>query len=276
MTEFEEVLQECLRDLEQGTASVDDCLSRHPQYAPELEPLLFTSTRLTRAGEMHVSDAFRARVRTRLVREMHAYPRQPARSGMPFLRLAVGFAVVLLALLGTGTAYAQGSLPGEPFYAWKLASEDAWRAVSSDPVETDLRIAERRVSELTAVSADPGLRAQTLEAYLETVARLRSQGSPEDQIRILRTLDSQAAILKKLGIFNSQSNPATPPPLEPTAFPTPSATPLPLLPTVQTPHVLPTDLPPVLPTDEDPPDILPTVDIPPELVPTIEVPPPIR
>jgi hypothetical protein len=192
----------------------------------------------------------------------------------------VGLAAVLLALLVTGTAYAQSTLPGDALYGWKLASEDAWRAVSADPVETDLVIAERRVNELTVVGDDPALRAQTLESYFETVARLRSQTGTEDEPRITQTLDSQIAKLKKLGILISQSDPASLPsdePLPPTVTPLPT---LPgLIPTAQTPpKFTPTiEIPPAIdPPAEVPPAILPTVEIPPELFPTFEIPPPIR
>jgi hypothetical protein len=224
---------------------------------------------LERLSQTRFSEAFQARVRTRLMQELRAHPRR--RSGFPFLRLAAGFAVVLLALLGTGTAYAQRALPGETFYPWKLASENAWRAVSSDPVGADLVIAERRVDELTVVSDDPALRAQTLETYLETVARLRSEAGAQDEIRIVQTLDSQAAVLKKLGILLARPTPDILPSEESASTPTASP-----MPTVQTPGLDPTALPSLTPTVEVPPEIFPTMDIPPELVPTFEIPPPVR
>ncbi len=280
MTEFETVLQECLHDLEQGASSVDECLIRHSEYARELAPVLFASESLGRAGQARVSDAFKARVRTNLIQGMHMHPRKAARSSLLFTRLAVGLAAIVLALLVTGTAYAQSTLPGEALYGWKLASEDAWRAVSSDPVETDLVIAERRVNELVAVRDDPTLRSQTLEAYFETVTRLRSQAGADDGIRIARTLDSQREKLKKLGILLSQTDPATLPSDEPVS---PATAPLP---TVQTPTVESTaspqgtptiqSPPKIVPTVEIPPKVNPTVEIPPELVPTFEIPPPIR
>jgi hypothetical protein len=279
MTEFEKALQECLQDLERGAASVDECLRRYPGYAQQLEPILLASARLERAGEMQVSGAFKARGRSRLVQEMRAHPRtsrrEPvgARSRLTFMRLVVGIAAVLLALLATGTAYAQSALPGQMFYGWKIASENAWRAVSADPVGADLVIAERRTGELVAVKDDPAARAQALEAYLETVDRLQSQAGIEDQLRVTSTLDSQRAVLKKLGILLAPPDPAAVPSGE--ATPTPSATPLSI---AQTPGSDLTAVPSLTPTV--PPSateiILPTIEVPPELVPTIHIPPPIR
>jgi hypothetical protein len=280
MTEFERVLQECLHDLDHGFSNVDDCLHRYPQHARQLEPILLTSTNLARAGTARPSNAFKARVRTKLIQQMRAHPRKPARSGFVFMRFAVGLAAVLLALLTAGTVYAQSALPGEAFYAWKLASESAWRAVSPDPVKTDLAIAGRRADELIAVRDDPALYAPVLEAYLEVAARLKSEVDAESETHILQMLDSQAEELNQSGILLPQpDSEVLPPSDEPTLAP---ATPLPIL---KTPQVNPTDLPQIVPTIQDAPEIVPTVEVPeeiiptiqdpPELIPTIEIPPPI-
>ena len=131
---------------------------------------------------------------------MQAHPRKSRQFNFAFMRLAVNLAVIVLALLVAGTAYAQSALPGDAFHGWKLASENAWRAVSSDPVGTDLAIAERRVDELIAVSNDPVLRSQALEAYLEVTARLKSQMDAGNEARILLALDSQIEELNESGI----------------------------------------------------------------------------
>jgi hypothetical protein len=267
MKEFEKVLQECLHDLEQGASNVDDCLYRHPQHAGQLEPILLTSTYLARAGTARPSNAFKARVRTRLIQQLRAHPRarKASRSGFMFMRMAVGLAVVLLALLTAGTVYAQGALPGEAFYAWKLASENAWRAISADPVKTDFAIAERRVDELIAVSDDPILYPQALEAYLEVAARLKSEIDAETEAHILEVLDSQVEELNQSGILLPQLDPeVSPPSEEPTLAP---ATPLPIL---RTPEVNPTDLPQIVPTIPEAPEIVPTAEVPEEIIPTVQ------
>ncbi len=61
MTEFELVLQECLRDLDQGVSNVEECLQRHPTFAPDLEPILLTSAYLAQGREARLSPAFKAR-----------------------------------------------------------------------------------------------------------------------------------------------------------------------------------------------------------------------
>ncbi len=122
---------------------------------------------------------------------MHAHPRKTTHPGFLFMRLAVSLAFVMLAFLAAGTVYAQSALPGETFYAWKLASENVWRAVSPDPLGVDLALAERRMNELMAVGEDPSLQAQTLDAYLEVTSRLRLQMNATNEERILSVLDSR-------------------------------------------------------------------------------------
>jgi hypothetical protein len=273
MTEFERALQECLRDLELGNSDVDECLLRYPQFAQQLEPVLLTSAYLQRGSEARPTAAFKARVRTKVLQGMYTRPRKPVKSGFLFMRFAVGFAIVLLALLAAGTAYAQGALPGDPFYGWKLASENIWRSISSNPVEADLAIAERRLEELMAVNQDPTLYSQTLQAYLEVVNRLKAEADGESEGHILEVLDAQAEELSQSGIVLPPVDQALPPPtMEPTLIPisSPTAVPLPLL---QTPQVDPTNLPEIVPTVDVPSNIIPTVKDPSKIIPTIEIPP---
>jgi len=270
MSEFESVLQECLRDIEQGIANVEECLQQHPKHAAQLEPILLTSAYLARGREARLSPAFQARVRTRLLREMYAHPR-PRRGSFMFMRLAASLAAVMLVLLSTGTVYAQRALPGEAFYAWKIASEQAWRLISPDPVGTDLVMAERRLEELIAVRNDPLLQAQALEAYLQMRNRLMSQLDPSNEARIRAVLDAQAEELSQLEILPGEPAPNIVPPFEdPTA--TPATTPLPIL---ATPPGTLTELPQIVPTVEIVPQILPTIPSLPKPLPTIEIPPPI-
>ncbi len=290
MTEFEKVLQECLRDLERGASNLDECLNRHPRHALQLKPVLLTHMVLEHAREARPSPAFKARVRARLTREMRAHPRKPIPLNFLFMRLATSLAVIVLTLLVTWTVYAQSALPGDAFYAWKLKSENVWRAVSPDPVGTDLAIADRRVDELIAVSRHPALYSQTLEAYLDVTARLKSELNTENEARILPALDSQIKELNSSGILvPPPDQEVLPPSVEPTPIvtvtPLPSLTPeipqvSPIsaastetpLPIMETLPVDPTDLPEVVPTIQDLPEIVPTIQVPPEIIPTIEIP----
>lgn len=283
MTEFEKALAECLRDLEQGASSVDECLRRHPGYALQLEPVLLTAAYLQHGREARPSAAFKARVRAKLTQDMKAYPRKTFSFDFVSMRPAASLLVIVLAFVITGTAYAQSALPGDAFYAWKRASENAWRAVSPDPVKTDLALANRRVDELIAVRDDPALHAEALQGYLEVTARLKSEMNAENEARILPALESQIEELNDAGIPVPQLDQNVRPHLdEPLPAPVVTVPPVTEIPQVnptspaptdpallpELPPVIPTELPNIVPTVQAPPNIIPT-----DLIPTIDIPP---
>ena len=290
MTEFENILEQCLIDLEGGVSNVDECLNRYPGHALQLKPVLLTHTSLERVGEMHPSAAFKARVRARLTQQMRAYPRRrSSRFNFAFMRLAGTFAIVLMILM-VGTAYAQSALPGDTFYEWKLLSENAWRAVSSDPVRTDLAIADRRMNELIAVRNDPVLHSQVLEAYLEVTARLKSEINTENEALILQTLDSQVEELNESGIpvpgiIEEDVIPPIDEILPTLAAPIATLLPVTEIPEInpaspaeatpvasEKPQINPTALPNIAPTIQSLPNTIPTIQVPPNMVPTIQLP----
>jgi hypothetical protein len=240
MTEFENVLKDCLLSLERGDSNIEECLRRHPSYAVQLAPILLTSMDLERGMLVRPSPAFKARVRGRLIEEMRAHPRKSVRSYFMWMRMATSFAVMLLALLVAGTVYAQGVLPGNPFYGWKLTSENLWHSISPDPVATDLAIAERRADELLTIEDNSQLRAQVLEEYLEVVNRLELEMSANDEARIRPVLEAQMEELNKSGIALPELNET-------------------ILPSVEEPTVLPTETPQVVP---EIPQVDPTLPVP--------------
>jgi hypothetical protein len=138
------------------------------------------------------------------------------------------------------------------FHGWKLASEQAWRMVSSDPVGTDIAIAERRLDELIAVQHDPLLQSAALNAYLEAAARLTSEMDTVNQERIQSSLVSQRERLLNIGILV--------PGIEgevPAEIPVPGIE-------VETPTGI-LDIPSVLPTPTTPTLAIPTPELPPSL-----------
>lgn len=189
MSRIDEILEQCLRELASGDSSLEECLARHPEHAAQLEPLLRTASRIEAGAGIRPSPMFKARARAKLTLHMKAHPRHAARSGFDLRRLAAGFAALLLALLVTGTVYAQGALPGDALYGWKLASERAWRVFSPDAVDTDIRIANRRIDELNATADDPERREQALDGYREVVTRLESELDDQTLKQILPPVD---------------------------------------------------------------------------------------
>jgi hypothetical protein len=107
-------------------------------------------------------------------------------------------AVLVFALLMTNTVFAQGALPGDSLYNWKLSSERVWRMVSADPLGTDLQLSNRRINEYVAVSNDETRRARVLVSYNELLTRFKSDNN--DQERILVVLRSQQDSLHQVGL----------------------------------------------------------------------------
>ena len=195
--EFEAILETCIDDIAEGEASLEDCLIRYPQYAAEMEPVLLTATYLRNAKDVKPSPFLRGRIRAEL---KYAVRDNPPKGKTPifFWRMALNFAVLLFALIMTNTVFAQGALPGDSLYNWKLTSERVWRIVSADPLGTDLQLSNRRISEYVAVSNDETRRARVLVSYNELLTRFKSDNS--DQDRILVVLRSQRDSLHQAGL----------------------------------------------------------------------------
>jgi hypothetical protein len=252
MSEFELILDECLTQLVNGASSLDEILARHPEHASQLKPLLQTAMRFRVADELKPAPVFQARARAQLTNYMKSHPRRQSWMMMPIWRVALSAAILVIALLLTGTAFAQSALPGQTLYAWKLSSENIWRATAPNPVVVDLSLADRRVGEMIAVAPNSMEEAQALSGYLDTLSRLQSEMDSQNSTQIMQLLKIQQSELSQSGISVPQ--------LDQIVLPAPSTSPLPIntpvLPNLA-PTIVPTSLPPVLP------NIIPTVKLPP-------------
>lgn len=199
MIDFEEILETCVDQIATGATSLEECLARYPQYADEMEPILYAATRLRNARDVQPPPFLRGRIRAELNYAMKNNP--PRKSGFPmyFWKMALNVALLVFALLTTNTVFAQGALPGDSLYNWKLTSERAWRMVSADPLGTDLQLANRRIDEYVAVSNDETRRARVLTNYNEILVRFK-QHDTNDQARIVEALKVQQDSLRKVGL----------------------------------------------------------------------------
>jgi len=258
MNDFDRILDECLTQITSGASSLDECLAHHPEHASQLKPLLQTAAMVKRGGNIKLSPAFKAQTRAQLYTHMYAYPRRRAWTFSPFWRVAVSLAVLVAAFLITGTAFAQSALPGQSLYAWKLSSEQVWRAVSPDPVDVDLSLAERRVDEITIIAADPALKAEALNGYLEALARLESESNAGNKEKISQALKSHQEKLSAAGVsipeLNHSVKPSGANPANDSAV-TP-VIPVAPVPSLSSPRNIPS-LPPVVPTAHIPPGLQP-------------------
>ena len=199
MNKIDTIFEECLEQIQNGEATLDECAARYPEHAAELISLLRASTRLARAGAVVPSPVFKARTRTELNAYIHSHPRtkRPA----PFAwRLAYNLVTSLVAFLVLGTAIAQRALPGDTLYDWKLTSESVWRVVSIDRLATDLTLSNRRVKELVRVYNDENRRARAVQNYQQMLITFKSDQDVTHQERIIPVLRFHQESLSQVGI----------------------------------------------------------------------------
>jgi hypothetical protein len=188
-SDFSQVFDQCLKDIQTGQATIEECLQRYPELRAQLEPQLRLAVRL-RAGhvkrapaQMHLAgwadlqDQLKPRSRPsahKTIRQIPFPVSEPANGrvyrpkGMPSraerrpagligrLSMTVAVLVVMiLVLLSSGVVYASSqSLPGQAFYPLKIALEQVQlRTVSGDLRRTAMHLdqASRRLDELDSL-----------------------------------------------------------------------------------------------------------------------------
>ena len=198
--DVEAILETCVDLIATGEASVEECLALYPEYTEELEPILLAATELKRGREIKPSPFLKVHIRSELKRAMNKSPHSKRGLWVFPWRLALNIAVLMFTLITTNTVFAQGALPGQSLYNWKLASERIWRYVSADPLGIDLQLSNRRINEYVAVSNDEMRRARVLTNYNELLVRFEAEENEGDQARITEVLKSQQDSLRKVGL----------------------------------------------------------------------------
>ena len=197
--DLETILDTCLYQLEEGEASVEECLARYPEHAAQLRPLLNAATKLARARDVVPDPSYKLRARSQLNTYMQQNP-QRKRVSPVFWRVAVGFATVMMLFLASGTAFAQQALPGDTLYNWKLTSEHVWRLTSNDDLGVDIVLSQRRMDELLILSGDETRRAWAIQNYENLLLKFRNAESEYDRARILPVLKLQHEALLEAGV----------------------------------------------------------------------------
>ena len=197
--DLETILDVCVSQIEAGASNIDECLARYPEHAAELKPLLKAATTLARGKEVVPSPTYRARTRAKLSIYMQQNP-QRKRISPIFWRVAIGFVTVMLLFIASGTTFAQGALPGDALYDWKLTSESVWRMTARDQLGVDLALSNRRVYELIDVSGDQVRRARAVRNYERLLIQFSTEKDAKSQERILPILRSQHDMLLKAGV----------------------------------------------------------------------------
>lgn len=156
-SELEEIVELCVSEIETGRATVQDCLSTYPHLAAQLEPILRTAASLF-ATRLPAMDPLGFQIiQKRVLSHAAKLQRETRKSGTPsfvrlVLRLALAAAlIVLIAGVESGLLIASASsLPGEPLYVLKRASEGvhlAFTQGSARRAELYIFFAQRRLNE---------------------------------------------------------------------------------------------------------------------------------
>jgi len=185
--EFDNVLDECLERLLVKGETIEECLGRFPEHTDALKPLLETALSVKGASAILPRSEFRDKARHQLnaaFQEVESKRRRSFFSWNWQPRWAMAVAVVLALLLaGSGTVVAaSGSMPDEPLYPVKLATERVqlfFTPSALGKAELYAKLVDRRVSEIARMadkSKPEKIERATkrLGAYLAEIADLVS------------------------------------------------------------------------------------------------------
>lgn len=183
--EFNDILDECLERLLVKGETIEECLQSYPEQAAELEPLLQTAVAARKASVIQPRPEFRVKARYQFHSALQAMESKKSRPFFGWQRQWVTVVTVLLVLLlaGGGTvAAASNSMPDNPLYSVKLATEQVQLILTpSDIGKARLcaRLADRRVAEIIYMASKGNAQqveviTQRLDKHLVTLVRLTS------------------------------------------------------------------------------------------------------
>jgi hypothetical protein len=195
-----QVLDECLRGIESGQATVEDCLRLHPELRDSLGPLLALAVQTQQGlAPAAPSGGVRDQIEARLLNRLHKETASGLRTRPPSIRRAwsrrPAFALASLALilsllvLTTGVAHASAeALPGDLLYPVKHGLEQVRLALTWTPqgqAALLVELADERLSEaeaLVAVGRLPDIPA-ALSGYEDEITALIGLAAqvPQDQ-----------------------------------------------------------------------------------------------
>jgi len=210
--EFNNILDECLERLLVRGETIEQCLQSFPKHADELEPLLETALATKQVSAIQPRSEFRDKARYQFYSALREMER--GRSWFFFSwgwqpRWATVVAIVLaLFLAGGGTvAAASDSMPDEPLYPVKLATEQAQLVFTPSALgkaELYAKLAEKRVIEIVRM-ADKNKpeqierTAQRLDVYLTKIAVLSSPQEVMGGVAIAPAVEEAPLLTEKAG-----------------------------------------------------------------------------
>lgn len=181
--EFNNAFDMCLERLLARGESLEQCLQDFPEHADELKPLLETALSVKQMSAIQPRPEVKERVRHHLnsvLRSMEAKKSMRFLSWQP--RWAVAIAILLVFLLASSTtvAAAGNSMPDEPLYPVKLATEQVrlvFTPSALGKIELFAELADRRVEEIVSMVDESKAEqiertARRLDRYMTKIADL--------------------------------------------------------------------------------------------------------
>ena len=163
----EEILANCIDEIQAGKFTLEECLTRYPEVADELRALLKIAINIQPKKAVPTTN-FRQQARLRLLEEMEASTARAiqGKAGMfgwlkPLvlrpIPLITAIIILVLVVGGGTTVYAsQGSLPDDTLYPVKIGVESLQLTLTRSPeakASLHLRLAQRRLDEVIAQSS---------------------------------------------------------------------------------------------------------------------------
>jgi len=179
--EFDNNLDECLERLLAKGETLEQCLESYPEQADELKPLLQTALVAQKASAVQPHPEFKARARYEFrsaLQEIAPRKSRPLFGWKPQWATVI-ITVIVLILAGGGTVAAAGnSMPDEPLYPVKLATEQARLALTPSDIgkaQFATELADKRVNEIIYLankgkSGQISMATQRLASHLTTAA----------------------------------------------------------------------------------------------------------
>jgi hypothetical protein len=220
--EFDNILDECLVRLLTGGETIEQCLAQYPGQAVALRPLLETALATKKVSNIKPRPEFRSRARYQFRAALQEAPTRKGFFTFVWPAWATVVAIVLALLLsGGGTvALAANSMPDEPLYSVKVATEQVRLAFTFSEIgkaDLNARLADRRVAEITTIAnrAEPedlDKATELLNKHLEKVAVLAGTWAGEEKANMLRVPAMEPETAPTLP---TAPEPAPAPPMEP-------------------------------------------------------------
>ena len=151
---FNDILDECLEQLLVKGETIEQCLQSYPEQADELEPLLQIALATKKASVIQPRPEFRDKARYQFRSALQEI--EPKRGYSLFgwqSRWATAVTVVLVLVLAGGStvAAAGNSMPDNPLYSVKLATEQVQLTLTPSALgkaELHARLVDKRVAEI--------------------------------------------------------------------------------------------------------------------------------